>query len=461
MRSRRRGHLFTTPAPVGEPPAAARTSPGPGSARTLARRALVALVAVGGCLGSPLCAADVVTGERLTYAQRVTLPSAILGESRTLAIALPESFDAQSERQLYPVVFVSDVEFFPLVTAVVRHLAAMERMPESLVVGLEEGVVVPPLFTNGNRYWPADWNRLRFGASPEPFVRHFREELIPYLRETFRAADYRIIVGVSGSAGFALHAFCAAPDLFRAYVAFAAGDLLGMGHTEGTSLIEETEACLKKTPGRRAALFVASPSVDVATDPEIATRLDTLERRLAPYRQSGLRLVSKVFPDEGHYDMVLPALGEAFELLFPRAEWFVRYRDLLGPPGTPLGPLDAHYARLSSEVGFPVLPRAERHSSVNSLRRLAWEVDRDGRTEDAIVVIERWIEQRPRSLDARLALAAAVETSRGPAAALPFFGQALALARSTAPERAAELEKRVKEMRAIPPANAANETNER
>lgn len=74
-----------------------------------------------------------------------------------------------------------------MVGGVVKHLSSMERMPETIVVSLQDEVPVPKLFTNGSDFWPKDWVQLPFGENTDLMTRHLKEGLMPYLKSHFRA----------------------------------------------------------------------------------------------------------------------------------------------------------------------------------------------------------------------------------------------------------------------------------
>lgn len=56
------------------------------------------------------------------------------------------------------------------------------------------------------------------GAS-EKFLTFIREELVPYVNETYRCGEFSILYGMSNSALFGVYALLEAPDTFDAYLA--------------------------------------------------------------------------------------------------------------------------------------------------------------------------------------------------------------------------------------------------
>ncbi|MGN7514789.1 MAG: alpha/beta hydrolase-fold protein [Allomuricauda sp.] len=353
-----------------------------------------------------------VTSKSLIFAQQEVFHSEILKEDRTINVFLPESFHESSEKHTYPVLLLLEDEFFLMTSGVVKHLSSVERMPETIVVSLVDGPKIPKLYTNGSDFWPKDWKQLPFGENPDPFTEHLKQELFPYLKKNFRANDFTMIMGLSGTAVYALHAFAKEPNLFDAHIAIAAGDILGMGYNEGESLIDFVINDFKNGLNTTGYLYVTSADSDGnGNSPMIKANLDELEKRLSPYRSEDFHFISKIFPNEGHYDVALPALREALGLIFPKEKWFAEYRVIINEPGNAMKNIDDHFQKLTEEYGFEILPKTERWNSPNSLSRIGAILLREGSTVEAIEVMERWAAYRPNSIDALNELANAYKTN--------------------------------------------------
>lgn len=345
----------------------------------------------------------------LNFAQQHTIYSNLMGQNRSFNISFPEGYHQSSEQHTYPVLLLLENEFFQLVSGVVRHLSSVERMPETLVVSLSDEHITPTVYTNGSNFWPMESLP---GNDPTVFTDHLRKEFFPYLKENFRANDFHMVMGVSYSSVYVLHTFVKEPALFDAHNAIAAGDMLGMGYKPGENFIDLIAAQIEATEDRKRYLYVTSADGDVAENAaEIGVNLEALNSRLSNCCSNNLKYFSGVYPDEGHYDVTLPALIDALELIFPKEKWFAKYREIIQKPGPAMDNLDIHYRKLSSEYGFEILPRADRWNSVNRLSWIGPYLLKNGKTTDAIQVIERWAEYRPNSLAALEQLAKAYEAS--------------------------------------------------
>lgn len=346
----------------------------------------------------------------LTFAHQDIFHSNLLNEDRRINIFLPDDFYKTSSQHTYPVLLLLEDEFFLMVSGVVKHLSSVERMPETIVVSLVDGPIVPKLYTNGSDFWPQNWKQLPFGKDPDLFTKHLKEELFPYLKSNFRANDFKIVMGLSATSIYAIHTFAKENDLFDAHIAIAAGDILGMGYIEGESLIDFIIEDFENTQKKIGWLYITSADSDGnGNSPMIKANLEELEERLSPYRSNDFRFTSKIFPNEGHYDVALPGLEEALGLIFPKENWFSNYRELIKEPGNAMGNIDNYFKIRSMEYGFEILPKAERWNSGNSLSRIGPFLLSQGRTKEAIEVLERWVAYRPKSILALIELEKAYE----------------------------------------------------
>jgi len=352
------------------------------------------------------------------FGEKHLVPSNILGGDQEVNVSIPESFHEASNHHTYPLILLLEDEFFHVVSGVVKHLASVNRIPEAIVVSLKEGPVIPKLYTNNSDFWPVDWKQIPFGKSPDNFVHFLEQELFPYFEKHFRANDFRIVIGTSGSAMFALHTFTKEAQLFDAHIAIAAGDVLGMGYKEGESMIDLFERDLKKTPDIKRHLYVTSADSDAAIAPMIARNLLELRQRLSPYQSESFKLISKIFPGENHYGVVLPAIGEALNMIFPKNLWSVNYRELSREKGKAMKNIDSTYQALSLRYGFNILPMAERWNSINSLRWVGLNLLQEDRHAEALEVLKRRASYRPQSPHARQDLSKAFEANNLPEEAI-------------------------------------------
>ncbi|WP_438422220.1 alpha/beta hydrolase-fold protein [Aquimarina macrocephali] len=371
-----------------------------------------------------------ISSSPITYAEKITFHSKILDENRIMNIYVPESFHVASKDHTYPVVMISGshgVKFFQMISGVIRHLSSVTRMPEAIVISFEEEThYAPNVYANG--MWGSR-EKLEFNADPDKFTKHLKEELFPYLKEQYRAADYRMIIGVSGSSVYPLHTFAKEPDLFQAHITVATADMIGMGYKSNTTFIDTFEESFVKNPNRKAQFYLGVSENDISKDKPYIKNMEELKKRLSPFTSKNLNLKVEVIPNEDHYACIIKALLSSVEMIFPKEKWSPRFREIIKQPGNALKNIDAFHQKLSTTYGFPILPKAERWNSVNSLRFIGGKLLQDGRVEESIQVFKRRIQYRPRSPWAYSSLSEALEKNNQLNAAFETQQKAIALAK--------------------------------
>ena len=372
--------------------------------------------------------------------QRVVFRSEILSTDVSMNIYLPDSFELSSAEHTYPVIFINGEhgnQFFSTLVGIVKHLGDRERIPESIVVSLNDMGETPDIYTNGM------WGRDKIEGSPDSqrSLRHLENEVIPYLEKHYRANDYRLIIGVSGSCLFPIYSFTEAPELFDSHILIAAADMMGMGYQPKKTFLDAFQAALQKTPTRAAKLYVGVADSDLEKRPDYQANLDAVATRFERFERVDVK--TEVVANADHYAVFIKSMLSALDQNFPKARWSSRYRDLVAQPGDALANLDQYYAELSRTYGFKILPRADRWNNVNCLRFIIRHLIREGRASEAVSVARRRIEYRPRSAASFSGLADALEADGRLDAAIEAQEKAIALATTASSEEAEDLASRL------------------
>ncbi|MCB1037380.1 MAG: hypothetical protein KDD47_26350, partial [Acidobacteria bacterium] len=373
----------------------------------------------------PASGLERVASEPLAMGERITFRSGVLDSEVSMSLYLPEDFAVSSPDHTYPVLFLSGAHgerFFSTLAGIVRHLADRELMPETLVVSLGDVEALPEIYTHG--MWGAE--KIGGFGDPQKSLRHLEAEVFPYLASHYRANDYRMLLGVSGSALFPLYALTHARHLFRGTLLFAAADMIGMGETPEATFLDALESTVTATPGSWHLLYVGAADHDLEDREDYRTNLDQLASRFR--RFPSLAVQVEVFPETDHYEVVIQGLLSALRQHFPRDRWSADYRALAAQPGNVLENLDRYYRDLSRDYGFAILPRADRWNSVNCLRFLTRYLIQQERTAEAVAVARRRVAYRPSEPAAHEGLADALEADGQLPLAVKAQQQALYLA---------------------------------
>jgi len=352
---------------------------------------------------------SVIDSSPINIGEQITFKSEVLGTEEVINIYLPDDFEQSSSTMTYPIIFINNghgEQFFHALTGIVKHLSNVDRMPKSIVVSLNSGGHIPEIFTNG--MWTA---REKIGpyGNPNKYLKHLESELFPYLEENYRANKHRSIIGVSGSSLFPLYSFTHATNMFSAHLFLAASDMIGMGYKKGETIIDAMTNALRNTTSNNKFLYVADADDDIVDEAQYIKNLASLNTKLLPYKGSNFNFKIESIKNERHYDAFLKAMLSAFELMYPEKEWAPKYRELIKLPGDAMDNIDARYKKLSQDIGFEVLPNANRWNSVNSLSFIASKLLKDGRYKEAVRVAQRWSFYLPNSLDAQFTFTKALE----------------------------------------------------
>jgi predicted alpha/beta superfamily hydrolase len=163
------------------------------------------LVAIIICVATGTAAIDSNASE--SPAVIVTIDSKILGEERTLVVALPPTYE--QGRSDYPVLYYLDAD-----TLSANPLPAdLGTLPEMIAVGIantDRDRDMFPVYVGPTR--PTS-------GGAENFLRFLETEVIPLVDQKYRTTNQRILFGMSNSALFTVYALLKRPETFAGYLA--------------------------------------------------------------------------------------------------------------------------------------------------------------------------------------------------------------------------------------------------
>jgi predicted alpha/beta superfamily hydrolase len=364
----------------------------------------------------------------VTIGTELVLKSSSLSKEIPIKVSLPSNFSLSSVLHTYPVIFVEGghgSEFFHAVSGIVKHLADVERMPETIVASINGDNPSPDIYHHGmwgaqeNEKWPS-W------GDPSKYHEFYKNELFPFLKTRYRANDKRTVIGISGSSFFPFNNLTQEDNLFDTYVFLATADIIGMGYSPDKTLIDALVTRLTDDSESKPLVFFAVASNDINKDKRYQANVEELINRLSNNKNSPLTV--KVYDNEGHYDALLKTMLDVIELKYPKQVWSARYRDIVAKPGNALQNLDSYFQLLSERYGFTIFPRATRWNNVNRLGFISQHLINLNRTEEAIEIAKRYTQYQPKSWKAYESLAKALEANENIAEAILSAASALKLA---------------------------------
>jgi pimeloyl-ACP methyl ester carboxylesterase len=264
-----------------------------------------------------------------TALRRFTIASKILGETRHIGIAFPESYSRSAATTRYPVAIVLDGESLLAPAATVSAtLADNGQIPEMVIVAIENtnrlrDLTPPGLSVSGSS--------TREGG--DRFLDFIERELLPAVDGRLRTAAPRVLVGHSSGGILATYAAATRPA-FRAVVALDTPIELGD--------LWLVQRLLGRAKRDTAALRYASIDARFTWPIESWTTLKSAAPRTWMLHHEHL-------PHENHTSM--PFLGMYLGL----RELFADY-SVIAAPKAPTTSILPHYAKIAASLGAPVVP---------------------------------------------------------------------------------------------------------
>jgi len=314
--------------------------------------------------GSAAAQSPVVVG------QTISLHSGILKEDRLLFVAKPAGYEDGKEG--YPVLYLLDGEtHFPYASGMAAFLAASDRMPNMIVVGIASGTgeqrtrdLTPPSTAElDNRFSPGN-------GGAERFLAFVAGELIPFVERSYRTRPYRILFGHSFGGLFAVYSLIHRPALFQAYL-LADPSV----HWNNGRVNVEAQEFLRTTKTLQADVYLAGSGDSGGP----STPLRSLSDRLEKATPAGFRWKFDWIQKDDHASIPLPAIYNGLENIFEDwrlsdpVEWFDR------------GGLPAIHQRFRDaglRHGYP-----ERTTPPFTISLVVAALLRAGRLEDAVKVL--------------------------------------------------------------------------
>ena len=342
--------------------------------------------------------------------ERLTLPSKILAEDRTVLVSVPESH-ARGVRR-YPVLYLTDAQWnFENMRSSIRLLARNRMIPEMIVVGVTHTDRTRDLYATRADF-KIDGRVIPFpnSGNADRFLEFFEKELIPWIETRYRTEPLRILAGQSAGGNFALHVMRMKPALFQAIIAISPW-LAWDDHKE----IKELLPFLASANVRTRALFFSYAD----EGPEMKADIDALTRALRSRNDASFRWHAATYPDETHDSTVIKGYYDGLRMIF--AGWSVP-RDTRNLIKGSLEDVKAHYEKLGERLGFARLPPEE------IVNELGYQYLQTNNVAAAIEAFRFNVEKYPQSANVWDSLGEALERAGKNNEALSSYRKAVSVA---------------------------------
>ncbi|GGK62141.1 alpha/beta hydrolase-fold protein [Rufibacter glacialis] len=314
------------------------------------------------CLGQPAKQ----TSTPITIGTKQTIHSAILKEDRNLWIYVPKS--AADTKTRFPVLYLLDGEgFFTSMVGTVDYLSALGKMPEMIIVGIENTDRVRDLTPTHFPFWasgkPA--NELKASGGGPNFMAFLEKEVMPYIEKRYQTQPYRMLVGHSLGGLTVLQALVNQPTLFTSYVAIDPSIWW-----DNKLIMKQAEKALTQKDYAGENLFFATANtMDKGMDTVRVVQDEAqgnhnvrnhLLFRETLRKSKNLAWAWKYYPEDNHGSVPFPAQYDALRFFFKKYELD---KDLKDSTIT-LEYVKNHYRTVSAILQYPVLPAV---GTVNAL----------------------------------------------------------------------------------------------
>lgn len=177
--------------------------------------------------------------------------SKVLNETRTLNIYIPDSYN-KNQKTAYPVIYLLDGsanEDFIHVTGLVQFLTMIQKMPESIIVGIanvdrKRDFTFPTTNVQDKKDFPTT-------GHSEKFLSFVEKELLPYVKKHYRTST-ATIAGQSLGGLFVTETLLKKPELFDNYIIISPSLWW-----DDESLLRKAPELLEKKRNKKIQVFVA------------------------------------------------------------------------------------------------------------------------------------------------------------------------------------------------------------
>lgn len=219
-----------------------------------------------------------------------------LDQNRELKVQLPRNYKKNVDKT-YPLIVVLDGDYlFEPVVGNVDYFSYWEDMPESIVVGVNQRKTRE----NDCRYDAAEFLPTLEGAE---FFEFIGQELLPYLNQTYRTAQLKIIVGHDYTANFINYFLFKDNPIFQGYICLSPELAPPMG--------ERITSKLGSTSDIWYYLATASNDAD-----NIKKDLISLDEKMQALENPEMNYFFDNFDESSHYTLVGRAIPKALEGIF-------------------------------------------------------------------------------------------------------------------------------------------------
>lgn len=326
----------------------------------------------------PVVAISQDTPEAITIGKKLKIYSEVLKEERLLLLYFPSGYD-QFEKS-YPVLYLLDGDSnFHHTTGTVQFLAQTSRIPDMIIVAIQNTErrrdLTPPTQTDTTDAYSSS-------GGADNFLAFLKDELIPYIDQTYRTRPYRILVGHSFGGLFAIHTLVKQPGVFNSYLAIS--PTLWWNEQ---AIIEEVKTSLKNNPDLMGDLYMTMGN-EGGKMLGAALKLSGVLEEEAP---KSFRWHFELMEQETHGSVPNRSTYDGLEKIF---EGYYIHEPILNYDQGGLAAIDKNYERVSKRMGYTI------STPVPLVNQIGDALLEQERAQEALTVFEKAVKDNPSNADA-------------------------------------------------------------
>jgi len=252
----------------------------------------------------------------------VVISSKVLNENRKVYIHYPKP-DTTNPDKRYPVLYLMDGEsHFDMLSQYTDYLSRwdVDVIPEMIVVGIvntKRTRDLTPTKSIINYYGQPDTARVSWmkpSGGGEQFLQFIREELMPYVDESYKTQSFKIFAGHSFGGIASINCMLTHPEMFNAYISISPSFWWDREY-----VLRLAREKLKKVSTLNKVLFYSDAGEGAADKSSYHTNLLKFDSLLSSMALRGLDYKYKHYPEETH--MTEPVLAYYDALRFVYGDW--------------------------------------------------------------------------------------------------------------------------------------------
>ena len=235
---------------------------------------------------------NTIQSDSITIGSIHTLTSKVLNEERDIIISLPEGYE--ESKSSYPVLYLTDgFQNIEHVRGSVELLTRTGHIAPMIIVGIKSIDRVRD-FT-----YTASENDIKSGGGKQ-FLAFIESELIPYIDDTYRTNNFKILEGHSLGGLFTAATLLEKPDLFQGYIIMSPALWWN-----GEELTQKAKTFFTTQPKLEKKLFFGIGQDESAEDFGMRKELTNFIEVIKDNKPKKLDYSHKEFENEGHMSSTL------------------------------------------------------------------------------------------------------------------------------------------------------------